>query len=130
MEFEWDPGIAARNLAKHGVTFHEAATVFGDPLAITYKKQSQSTQSLMTALRYNQLKFRPRTSIARQPRRSAEWDGIWHLTSKPPRKFPVTISTGGRIGRSGSRAPRHSRVIRAKFGCGTVRRKRERLADK
>ncbi len=36
MEFEWDPEKAARNLAKHGVTFHEAATVFGDPLAITY----------------------------------------------------------------------------------------------
>jgi uncharacterized DUF497 family protein len=36
MEFEWDPDKAARNLAKHGVSFAEAATVFGDPLAITY----------------------------------------------------------------------------------------------
>jgi len=36
MEFEWDPDKAARNLARHGVSFHEAATVFGDPLAITY----------------------------------------------------------------------------------------------
>ncbi len=36
MEFEWDPEKAARNLAKHGVSFHEAATVFGDPLAVTY----------------------------------------------------------------------------------------------
>lgn len=36
MEFEWDPDKAARNLAKHGVSFVEAATVFGDPLAITY----------------------------------------------------------------------------------------------
>lgn len=36
MEFEWDPDKAARNLAKHGVSFQEAATVFGDPLAITY----------------------------------------------------------------------------------------------
>jgi uncharacterized DUF497 family protein len=36
MEFEWDPDKAARNLAKHGVSFHEAATVFGDPLAVTY----------------------------------------------------------------------------------------------
>jgi uncharacterized DUF497 family protein len=36
MEFEWDPDKAARNLAKHGVPFHEAATVFGDPLAMTY----------------------------------------------------------------------------------------------
>jgi len=36
MEFEWDPDKAARNLAKHGVTFAEAGTVFGDPLAMTY----------------------------------------------------------------------------------------------
>ena len=36
MEFEWDPDKAARNIAKHGVSFHEAASVFGDPLALTY----------------------------------------------------------------------------------------------
>ena len=32
MEFEWDPRKAAGNLAKHRVSFEEAATVFGDPL--------------------------------------------------------------------------------------------------
>ena len=32
MEFEWDPRKAASNLAKHRVSFEEAATVFGDPL--------------------------------------------------------------------------------------------------
>jgi uncharacterized DUF497 family protein len=36
MEFEWDPDKAARILAKHGVSFQEAATVFGDPLSVTY----------------------------------------------------------------------------------------------
>lgn len=36
MEFEWDSAKAASNLAKHGIDFSEAATVFGDPLAITY----------------------------------------------------------------------------------------------
>ena len=36
MEFEWDPDKAARNLTKHRVAFAEAATVFGDPLAITF----------------------------------------------------------------------------------------------
>ena len=34
-EFEWDSDKAARNLLKHGVSFQEAATIFGDPLAIT-----------------------------------------------------------------------------------------------
>lgn len=42
MEFEWDAGKAARNLAKHGVSFHKAATVFGDPLAMTYPDPDDS----------------------------------------------------------------------------------------
>src|SRR5437868_3527374 len=36
MEFEGDSKKAIANLATHGVSFHEAATVFSDPLAITY----------------------------------------------------------------------------------------------
>ena len=35
MRFEWDPGKAAENLAKHGVSFEEAATVFRDALSVT-----------------------------------------------------------------------------------------------
>jgi uncharacterized DUF497 family protein len=35
MRFEWDPEKARRNLAKHGVSFEEAATAFADPLSIT-----------------------------------------------------------------------------------------------
>ncbi len=33
MKFEWDPQKAEQNAQKHGVTFAEAMTVFGDPLA-------------------------------------------------------------------------------------------------
>lgn len=36
MEFEWEARKAAANVKKHDVTFHEAATIFGDPLAITF----------------------------------------------------------------------------------------------
>ena len=35
MEFEWDPAKAAANLTKHGVTFSEASTIFGDPFEVT-----------------------------------------------------------------------------------------------
>ena len=42
MRFEWDPKKAAANLKKHGVLFQEAATVFGDPLAITFQDPDHS----------------------------------------------------------------------------------------
>ncbi len=35
MEFEWDPHKAETNLKKHGVSFTEAGTIFGDEMAIT-----------------------------------------------------------------------------------------------
>jgi uncharacterized DUF497 family protein len=33
LPFEWDPRKAVLNLAKHGISFDEAVTTFGDPLA-------------------------------------------------------------------------------------------------
>lgn len=42
MEFEWDPDKAIENLRKHGVSFDEAATVFGDPLALTFPDPDHS----------------------------------------------------------------------------------------
>jgi len=44
MRFEWDSRKAAANLKKHGVTFQEAATVFGDPLAITFQDPDHSDE--------------------------------------------------------------------------------------
>jgi hypothetical protein len=35
VQFEWDLEKARKNLASHDVPFDEAATVFGDPLAVT-----------------------------------------------------------------------------------------------
>lgn len=43
MEFEWDPKKAFANVQKHNVTFQEAATVFSDPLAITFEDPDHST---------------------------------------------------------------------------------------
>ena len=44
MRFEWDPEKAERNLEKHGVTFQEAATVFGDRLAMTFQDPDHSIE--------------------------------------------------------------------------------------
>ncbi len=35
MRYEWDEAKAESNLTKHGVSFEEAATAFGDPLSVT-----------------------------------------------------------------------------------------------
>jgi uncharacterized DUF497 family protein len=42
MKFEWDIKKATTNVKKHGVTFQEAATIFGDPLAITFDDPDHS----------------------------------------------------------------------------------------
>lgn len=44
MKFEWDPRKAARNLAKHGVAFTEALTVFADPLARIFDDEEHSSE--------------------------------------------------------------------------------------
>lgn len=38
----WDPYKAIANLAKHGVAFEDAATVFRDPLALTHYDTAHS----------------------------------------------------------------------------------------
>ena len=43
MRYAWDPVKAARNRAKHGVTFEEAATVFRDSLSVTGLDPDHST---------------------------------------------------------------------------------------
>lgn len=42
MEFEWDNKKDAANQKKHKVSFREATTVFGDPLAITFDDPDHS----------------------------------------------------------------------------------------
>ncbi len=40
--FEWDDSKAKGNLTKHGVTFDEAKTIFGDPLVLTFPDDKHS----------------------------------------------------------------------------------------
>ena len=42
LQFEWDPRKAKVNLAKHGVWFEEAMTVFGDLLARIFDDEEHS----------------------------------------------------------------------------------------
>lgn len=42
MQFEWNPEKAEFNLKKHGVSFEEAKTVFGDFLARIFEDEEHS----------------------------------------------------------------------------------------
>ena len=45
MEIEWDVAKAASNLAKHGVSFEEAATALLDPNALAQEDRSATTEA-------------------------------------------------------------------------------------
>ncbi len=42
MEFDWDDNKAEKNLANHGVSFLEAASVFDDALSLTFPDPDHS----------------------------------------------------------------------------------------
>jgi uncharacterized DUF497 family protein len=42
LDFQWDENKARTNLAKHGVRFEEAATVFADPRSLTVSDLAHS----------------------------------------------------------------------------------------
>jgi uncharacterized protein len=52
-DFEWDDAKARSNLAKHGVSFPEAATVFADPSAVYLDDGSDTSRMVVigTSLR-------------------------------------------------------------------------------
>jgi len=46
LHFEWDVNKATANLAKHGVSFEEAVTVFRNPLAVIFDDEDHSNEEL------------------------------------------------------------------------------------
>jgi len=56
VQFEWHPEKAHNNLIKPGISFDEAATVFGDPLAVTIDDPDHSLEEprLLTGLSQRQ----------------------------------------------------------------------------
>ena len=53
LRFEWDKRKADSNLRAHGVSFHEATTVFADPLSITISDPDHS----MAEMRFLGIRF-------------------------------------------------------------------------
>ena len=46
LNFEWDTIKGESNVNKHGVSFEEASTVFGDPLSLTIDDPLHSTNEV------------------------------------------------------------------------------------
>ncbi|GAC1396707.1 MAG: BrnT family toxin [Pyrinomonadaceae bacterium] len=49
MKFEWNGRKGATNLKKHGISFEEAETVFGDPFARTVPDEAHAAEELRFA---------------------------------------------------------------------------------
>ena len=50
VEYTWDAKKAASNLRKHGVSFEEAVTVFGDPLAAVVSDATYADRSVLIGI--------------------------------------------------------------------------------
>lgn len=50
VRFEWNPGKAASNARKHGVTFGEAAECFSDPLAVVLDEPRHPERLILVGL--------------------------------------------------------------------------------
>jgi len=57
--FEWDDGKARQNINKHGVSFGEATTVFGDPLSLTIVDPSHSDHEERSIIIGESIRSRP-----------------------------------------------------------------------
>ncbi len=81
-DFEWDAAKALSNVAKHGVTFDQAATVFRDALAITVYDEvhSQTEERWFTLYAWTRLR---RRSLGRDAyvsnNRAQQRPGAYHL---------------------------------------------------
>ena len=90
MIYEWDPEKAKRNLREHGVSFEEAATVFLDPLAMTYPDPDHSAQedreitigysTKQRLLFVSHVQRRDRTRII-SAREATRWERLQHEES-------------------------------------------------
>lgn len=89
MEFEWDTDKAHSNVEKHGLSFAEAMTVFGDPLEVTipdpdhsegearFLSLGRSEQGRLLVVSYTEREGRIRLISAREAepreRKTYEW---------------------------------------------------------
>ena len=81
--FEWDPRKAESNLKKHGVSFAEAVTAFGDPLSMNMSDPDHSEDEQRFSCSVFRCVFGPwlfRTPSARHERESSAL--AWPLGGK------------------------------------------------
>jgi len=81
--FEWDAQKAAANQAKHGVSFEEAATVFGDPSGVDAPDLAHSIFEARR-LRYGTSTNGRILTVAYTPRRSSDGKETIRIISARP----------------------------------------------
>ena len=67
MEFEWDKSKAAANLKKHGVSFEEAKTFFGNSLTVIFDDEAHSIDEQQEIIIGHSQQNRPLAKVPNTP---------------------------------------------------------------
>jgi len=73
INFEWDDNKAKSNLIKHGISFEEATTAFGDSLSITIEDYLHSDDENRLVLIGKSLKQKTSWFLCRAGIKSNRW---------------------------------------------------------
>lgn len=83
MQFEWDREKAASNLKKHGVSFEEASTVFGDLSAKMFYDEEHSADEKREFI----VGYSERNKLLVVYFTEREFNRIRVITARPPTNF-------------------------------------------
>ena len=72
MRFEWDFSKARLNFSKHGISFEEASTIFGDPLSLTKPDPDHSQEEVRWVTVRGLDKFKNHSGRSYEPIRASK----------------------------------------------------------
>jgi hypothetical protein len=87
MRFTWDPRKASANIRKHGTSFEEATTAFGDPLSIAVQDPDHSSLALPAAASGVSMKKKTPSRVREIDTMRAEYDFSGGVRGKYAKRY-------------------------------------------
>jgi uncharacterized DUF497 family protein len=91
LTFEWDPEKAVENLKKHGISFEEASSVFGDPLSTVVDDPDHSFGEVRCLIFGRSVLGRLLSVSFTEPDDSIRIISARKLTSRETREFELSL---------------------------------------